>query len=82
MDDSTAGTYTTTRWSDESVDRKSPIEILRVGDHGLGILAGLCCHICARRGKLGRHCDNYCTPADPGDEDCAVGEFADDGAGA
>ena len=44
---------------------------------GLGILAALCCHICARKSKLGRHCDNYCVPAKPGDEDCAVGAFAD-----
>jgi len=53
------------------------VEVVKIGDHALGILAGLCCHICARRGRLGRHCDNYCAPAAPGFEDCAVGEYAD-----
>ena len=77
VDDSIGGTYQTTQHSDESVDRPSPVEVVRIGDHALGILAGLCCHICARRGRLGRHCDNYCTPAVPGAENCAVGEFAD-----
>lgn len=59
------------------VDRLSPVELLAIGDHGLAILAGLCCHICPRKGRLGRHCDNYCTPAVAGTEDCAVGHFAD-----
>ena len=77
VDDSTAGTYLTSQWSNEDVDRPSPVEVVRIGDHALGILAGLCCHICARRGRLGRHCDNYCAPAAPGEEDCAVGEYAD-----
>ncbi|KAH8094048.1 hypothetical protein JL720_4037 [Aureococcus anophagefferens] len=35
-------------FSDESVDRDSPVELLALGDHGLGILAALCCHICAQ----------------------------------
>ncbi|KAH8050332.1 hypothetical protein JL721_11416 [Aureococcus anophagefferens] len=61
----------------QSVDRDSPVELLALGDHGLGILAALCCHICARKSKLGRHCDNCCVHAKPGDEDCAVGAFAD-----
>jgi hypothetical protein len=77
VDDSTAGTYLTNQWSNEDVDRPSPVEVVKIGDHALGILAGLCCHICARRGRLGRHCDNYCAPAAPGFEDCAVGEYAD-----
>ena len=77
VDDSTAGTYVTNQWSNEDVDRPSPVEVVKIGDHALGILAGLCCHICARRGRLGRHCDNYCAPAAPGFEDCAVGEYAD-----
>jgi hypothetical protein len=77
VDDSTAGTYLTNQWSNEDVDRPSPVEVVKLGDHALGILAGLCCHICARRGRLGRHCDNYCAPAAPGEEDCAVGEYAD-----
>ena len=77
VDDSTAGTYLTNQWSNEDVDRPSPVEVVKIGDHALGILAGLCCHICARRGRLGRHCDNYCAPAAPGEEDCAVGEYAD-----
>ena len=51
--------------------------VLPYGVLTLGILAALCCHICARKSKLGRHCDNYCVPAKPGDEDCAVGAFAD-----
>lgn len=59
------------------VDRLSPVQLLAIGDHGLAILAGLCCHICPRKGRLGRHCDNFCTPAVAGDEDCAVGQFAD-----
>lgn len=58
-------------------NRSSPVELLAVGDHGLGILAGLCCHICPRKGKLGRHCDNYCSPAQAGAEDCAIGLHAD-----
>ena len=77
VDPSKAGDYESHPFSDESVDRDSPVELLALGDHGLGILAALCCHICARKSKLGRHCDNYCVPAKPGDEDCAVGAFAD-----
>lgn len=53
--------------------RPSPVELLALGDHGLAILAGLCCHICPRRGKLGRHCDNYCQP----NADCARGRYSD-----
>ncbi len=77
VDPSKGGDYQSNPVSDESKDRDSPVELLAIGDHGLGILAALCCHICARKSKLGRHCDNYCTPADAGDEDCAVGAFAD-----
>jgi len=61
----------------ETEARPSPVELLAIGDHGFGILAALCCHICARRGRLGRHCDNYCQPAHSGNEDCALGVFAD-----
>lgn len=72
LDDQVAGEFGATR------DAKSPLELMAVGDYGLGILAGQCCHICARAGKLGRHCDNYCTPARPGHENCARGAFAED----
>lgn len=77
LDPSSGGEYETTPSSDEAEDRPSPVELLAVGDHGLSILAALCCHICARKSKLGRHCDNYCTPAAPGAEDCATGAYAD-----
>lgn len=71
LDDSLAGDF------GELEDRPSPVELIAFGDHGLAVLAGLCCQICARRGKLGRHCDNFCTPARDG-SDCAIGSFADD----
>ncbi|KAH8069326.1 hypothetical protein JL721_6149 [Aureococcus anophagefferens] len=58
VDPSKAGDYESHPFSDESVDRDSPVELLALGDHGLGILAALCCHICARKSKLGRHCDS------------------------
>ena len=49
VDDSTAGTYVTNQWSNEDVDRPSPVEVVKIGDHALGILAGLCATSCAAR---------------------------------
>lgn len=71
LDDTVAGEVGTTE------DRSSDIQTLAFGEDGLGVLSGLCCHICSRRGKLGRHCDNFCIPAKKGEEDCGVGVFAD-----
>ncbi|KAJ1457031.1 hypothetical protein M885DRAFT_586861 [Pelagophyceae sp. CCMP2097] len=61
----------------EVTDRESDIDLMRIGENSLAILAGLCCQICARKSRLGRHCDNYCVPKPAGESDCAVGEYAD-----
>ena len=67
VDDSTAGTYLTNQWSNEDVDRPSPVEVVKIGDHALGILAGLCCRPARGAGGWGGTATTS-APAAPGFE--------------